>query len=174
MASFNLNDYETVETRLARFWTDHPQGQVITEMIINHDGQFMFKATIYRNDGSLIATGYAEEQVTTRGVNQTSAAENCETSAIGRALANGSYAAKAKRPSREEMEKVQRGQVVTPPELSPKHTIVKAALTERFPDEPMSRKSYMESVLNREVRGYSDLLPEEIDQIINALAVPNE
>jgi hypothetical protein len=41
--------------------------------------------------------------VTERGVNATSALENCETSAIGRALANLGYAPKGKRPSREEM-----------------------------------------------------------------------
>jgi len=55
-------------------------------------------------------TGFAEETVSTRGVNSTSALENCETSAIGRALANAGYAAKGKRPSREEMAKVNQAQ----------------------------------------------------------------
>jgi len=48
----------------------------------------------------------AEETVQGRGVNATSALENCETSAIGRALANAGYATKGKRASREEMSKV--------------------------------------------------------------------
>jgi hypothetical protein len=51
-------------------------------------------------------TGLAEETVQGRGVNATSALENCETSAIGRALANAGYATKGKRASREEMSKV--------------------------------------------------------------------
>jgi hypothetical protein len=69
----------------------------------------VFKASLYV-DGLLIATGYAEEHVTERGVNSTSHVENCETSAVGRALANAGFAGSdpSKRPSREEMTKVQR------------------------------------------------------------------
>jgi len=51
--------------------------------------------------------GHAYEEKTDRGVNATSHVENCETSAIGRALANWTYQA-GKRPSREEMQKVDR------------------------------------------------------------------
>jgi hypothetical protein len=60
------------------------------------------------------ATGLAYEMVTDRGVNQTSALENCETSAIGRALANAGYAAKGKRPSQSEMAKVIAAETPTP------------------------------------------------------------
>jgi hypothetical protein len=67
---------------------------------------------VYRTevDAHPWTTGFAEETVSTRGVNSTSALENCETSAIGRALANANYAAKGKRPSREEMAKVNQAQ----------------------------------------------------------------
>jgi hypothetical protein len=59
---------------------------------------------------NLIATGYAEEVRGAGNVNRTSHVENCETSAIGRALANCGMAGSdmTKRPSREEMAKVQR------------------------------------------------------------------
>jgi len=65
-------------------------------------------AEIYRTEADTRpwTTGLAEETVQGRGVNATSALENCETSAIGRALANAGYATKGKRASREEMTKV--------------------------------------------------------------------
>jgi len=105
---FNLEDYETVEERLIKYWKDHPDGQIHTEVLEHANSRFIVKASIYRTeaDARPWTTGLAEETVQGRGVNATSALENCETSAIGRALANAGYAAKGKRASREEMIKV--------------------------------------------------------------------
>ena len=105
---FNLEDYETVEERLTKFWKDHPDGRIDTTLVESTLQRFIVKASIYRTevDAQAWTTGYAEETVSTRGVNSTSALENCETSAIGRALANAGYVTKGKRPSREEMSKV--------------------------------------------------------------------
>ncbi len=109
---FNLEDYETVEERLAKFWKEHPDGRISTEVVEHTLQRFIVKASVYRTemDAHPWTTGFAEETVSTRGVNSTSALENCETSAIGRALANANYAAKGKRPSREEMAKVNQAQ----------------------------------------------------------------
>ena len=105
---FNLDDYETVEERLVKFWADNKDGRVFTRLIEHTASRFIVEAHVFRNrdDFQPWATGLAEETVQGRGVNATSALENCETSAIGRALANAGYATKGKRPTREEMAKV--------------------------------------------------------------------
>jgi hypothetical protein len=105
---FNLADYEPVEVRLEKFIKDYPAFRISTELEVVEATRYIVKAYLFKdaNDSLAWATGYAEETVTSRGVNQTSALENCETSAIGRALANAGYAPKGKRPSREEMSKV--------------------------------------------------------------------
>ena len=105
---FNLADYEPVEVRLEKFISDHKDFRISTELEVVDANRYIVKAYLFKNSTDTVAwaTGLAEETVTSRGVNQTSALENCETSAIGRALANAGYAPKGKRPSREEMTKV--------------------------------------------------------------------
>ena len=110
---FNLEDYETVEERLIKFWKDYPDGRIDTKIIEATTARFIVQAYIYRTevDQHAWSSGLAEETISGRGVNSTSALENCETSAIGRALASAGYATKGKRPSREEMSKVARQNV---------------------------------------------------------------
>jgi hypothetical protein len=113
---FNLADYEPVEVRLEKFIKDYPAFRISTELEVVEATRYIVKAYLFKDaqDSLAWATGYAEETVTSRGVNQTSALENCETSAIGRALANAGYAPKGKRPSREEMTKVVSAKVEKP------------------------------------------------------------
>ena len=108
--AFNLADYETVESRLEKFWKEYPDGRISTKIEQATDTRYIVSAELYKTeaDAKPCATGLASESISDRGVNSTSALENCETSAIGRALANAGYAAKGKRASREEMTKVVR------------------------------------------------------------------
>jgi hypothetical protein len=119
--AFNLADYETVESRLEKFWKEFPDGRISTELEVCEAHRYVVKAYLFRTflDQVAYSTGFAEEKDSDRGVNATSALENCETSAIGRALANAGFATKGKRPSREEMVKV-----------SPKPVILK----EKYPE----------------------------------------
>jgi hypothetical protein len=105
---FNLSEYEPVEVRLEKFIKDYPSFRISTELEVVEATRYIVKAYLFKDAGDSLAwaTGYAEETVSSRGVNQTSALENCETSAIGRALANAGYAPKGKRPSQSEMKKV--------------------------------------------------------------------
>ena len=108
MSNF-LDDYEPVDARIAKWWAKHPEGSLQTELIEYSDSRFIVKATAYTADGLIVATGYAEETISQKGVNANFALPNCETSAIGRCLANAGFQAKlGKRASREEMEKVVR------------------------------------------------------------------
>ena len=111
MAHFDLSNYETVASRITRFWQDYPNGRIATEIVhISESGkQFVIKAMVYRDisDPQPIATGLAEEHFADRGPNETSPCENGETSAIGRALVNWYMSSTSDaRPSREEMQKV--------------------------------------------------------------------
>jgi hypothetical protein len=87
---FDLSNYETVEQRLVRWWAAYPNGRVYTCMMNYTGDACVFYCELYadKDDKVPVATGYAEEIKADRGVNATSFVENCETSAIGRAIAN--------------------------------------------------------------------------------------
>jgi hypothetical protein len=114
---FNLDDYEPVQSRFARFidWANSRAEfyAVISEMLSEPGAEICVFKTSILVDGVLVATGHAEEVRGQGNVNRTSHVENCETSSLGRCLNNfpqnnfggSDY---TKRPSREEMAKVQR------------------------------------------------------------------
>lgn len=123
---FNLADYETVEERIRRFYAEYPDGRIITDNLTDFTdrerGEWVVKATIYLSEGSQAAdlpkaTGMAFERDGGNGANAMAALENCETSAIGRALANMNMSGN-KRASREEMEKVARAEQAAKPAIN--------------------------------------------------------
>ena len=86
--------YVTVAERVAKFREDLPIATgwgIVTEIISQGSDAIVMRAQIHDPEGHVVACGHAEEKFGTTQINQTSAVENCETSAIGRALAACGY-----------------------------------------------------------------------------------
>jgi len=112
-SNFDLESYETVDERLRRLYTQFPDARVLTDLVFQDERRFVMKAELYldRNDMTPVATGWAEEIVGVGFINKNNALENCETSSIGRCIANSVLVLgvpEGKRPSRQEMEKQDR------------------------------------------------------------------
>jgi hypothetical protein len=107
--AFNLNDYETVESRITKFWEEYPDGRIETELLEAATNRFIVEARVFKTeaDPKPFATDSACEMFKPDTSVAEFALERCSTSAIGRALATGGFATK-KRSSREEMAKVNR------------------------------------------------------------------
>lgn len=125
MGHFNLNEYETVKERKVKFYEKHPEGRIIVENITPIDKLMefaLFRVETFINMAEQAAklplsTGYAMEVRETTmkksrdgkeyaDVNFSSWTENCEESAIGRALDNAGFS--NKKCSKEEIEKAER------------------------------------------------------------------
>lgn len=125
MPNFDLNSYETVKERKAKFYEDHEDGRIVVSLLNTENplDYALFVAKVYltaedQEKGLEKASGYAlevrDKELSTsnagkqyESVNYSSWTENCEESAVGRALDNAGYSGN-KKCSREEIEKSQR------------------------------------------------------------------
>lgn len=83
---FKGKGYAQVNERVKAFRMICPNGAITTEIVDLSDGVVTMKATIIEEDGTILATGFAQEKESASYINKTSFIENCETSAVGRAL----------------------------------------------------------------------------------------
>lgn len=107
-----LADYVPVSERIRQFYEEHTEGRILTTIVEHNrdEGFILMRAEVYRapDDAQPASTGHAYEVQANGFVNKTSYIENCETGAVGRALAIMGYEIKRGIASREEMEKVER------------------------------------------------------------------
>lgn len=107
-----LKDYITVNERILKFYEKYADGRIVTEIKSWSEGRIVMQATIYRDHETEnpLAIGHAYEQEGSSYINKTSALENCETSAVGRALALAGFEIKKSIASKEEVEAAQQKQ----------------------------------------------------------------
>ena len=115
-----LKDYVEVNVRIMKFYEKYPEGRIITEIVKWENEVIVMKATTYRDNQDIPAsTGYAYEKEGSSFINKTSALENCETSAVGRALAILGFEIKKSVASREEVANAQLQQQSIKPTVEP-------------------------------------------------------
>jgi hypothetical protein len=164
----HLDNYINVKTRKKDFYLKYPDGRIISEAIEIADNKAIFKATIYkdfRDQKSNLpwSTGYAQEFKGLGGfANKHAWVENCEESAVGRALDNAGFATQC---SKEEMLKVNVAEQSNKnkPQKPSKSNQEKEV---KNPDEKVSIK-YLKMLMERaEIMGYK---PEDLKEMISGM-----
>ena len=166
---FDLSQYELVEDRIRAFWEKYPNGRLLSDrpnLVLRDDGKYQWECMSYlyvdKDDPRPTTTGFASEIEGSTNVNKYSAAENCETSSLGRCLANFLFAAKGKRASESEMKKVKR---MTEEDKTPKVYEDAKAFFEAL--EVCDTIEGLESVRNKITENRGKISPADLDSLRN-------
>lgn len=165
-------DYAEVNQRIKAFRMVYPTGTINTEMVSNDNGVCIFRANV--SDGEkLIATGTAYEKENSTFINKTSYIENCETSAVGRALGMAGFGIDTSVASAEEVQNAIANQEPK------KKTTKKEEITPYDFDEQMSDEQlkiitdltpeYKEKLRNHYKKDPTTLTKKEAEETINSL-----
>ena len=106
-------EYAEVNQRIKAFRMVYPDGTITTELLSNENGICIFRAVVSNNEGKVIGTGTAYEKEDSSFINKTSYIENCETSAVGRALGMCGFGIDVSVASAEEVQNAIQNQTVT-------------------------------------------------------------
>lgn len=124
--------YSEVSQRIKAFRLVHPSGCITTEIIDMNNGIVTMKASVFDEQNHLLGTGFAQEKENSSFINKTSYIENCETSAIGRALGMCGYGVDVSVASAEEVQNAIHNQQMDEKklgELSKTYTKLRTQLT---------------------------------------------
>ena len=79
-------EYAEVKERIKAFRNIYPEGRIVNEIVELDEKHCVMKCSVFNNDGELLATAHAAENINASVINRSSMLENCETGACGRAL----------------------------------------------------------------------------------------
>jgi len=154
--------YKTVALRVSEFREAYKidDGWGIETQCYAVDAQtVIMRAIITDPQGRVVATGYAEEERSQRGINSTSALENCETSAIGRALSAAGFAGDDSYASADEIaQAISKQAQQGPREASQKQKNFAWSLIKKLPEEEQA--AYIERAKSADANALSKLIEE--------------
>lgn len=106
-------EYAEVNQRIKAFRMVYPGGSILNDMISNENGVCIFRARVLDEEGNILGVGHAYEKEDSTFINKTSYIENCETSAVGRALGMAGFGIDVSVASAEEVANAMQNQEVT-------------------------------------------------------------
>lgn len=168
-------DYAEVNQRIKAFRMVYPTGVIETEMLKNENGVCIFKATARDEEGDVLGTGTAYEKENSTFINKTSYIENCETSAVGRALGMAGFGIDTSVASAEEVQNAMANQDKKSVTIKNKEVMIteqqKAKIKEIYTTDEI--KEYLQAVVEK--KKLSDLtLVEASDFIKDKLEGENQ
>ena len=155
-------EYAEVPQRVKAFRSIYPMGTISTEIVSLENGVCVMHATV-ANDGVILGEGTAYEKEGSSFINKTSYIENCETSAVGRALGFAGFGIDASIASAEEVLNAQKQQMVMGEEE--KRAKLKTLLEETNSDVPKFLEWCSEKCM-REIKSVDVMRGKELDMAI--------
>lgn len=160
-------EYAEVNQRIKAFRMVYPEGTIETEMLSNSGGVSIFRAVV-ANAGNVLGTGTAYEKENSSYINKTSYIENCETSAVGRALGMAGFGIDTSVASADEVRNAilqqERSVSITHEEAEVLDSMIRAVKAKDSAEERIQKIcSYYK------VKQLSDLTPEQYARLIKQL-----
>lgn len=155
-------EYAEVPQRVKAFRSIYPMGTISTEIVSLENGVCVMHATV-ANDGVILGEGTAYEKEGSSFINKTSYIENCETSAVGRALGFAGFGIDASIASAEEVLNAQKQQMIMGEEE--KRTKLKTLLEETNSDVSKFLEWCSEKCM-REIKSVDVMRDKELDMAI--------
>lgn len=171
IATMNIagKDYVEVNQRIKAFRMVYPEGTINTEIISLENGVCTMKATAM-NEGKILGTGFAQEKEGSTFINKTSYIENCETSAVGRALGMCGFGIDTSVCSAEELQNALNNQNKPETKSKPKIEYATEEQIAKLTKEYQGKREKLDKFLNENgvtaiMRLPKDIAQKKIDEI---------